>query len=788
MDSTRASKRRRLDSPSHETRDRSPSSTIHVTATTNLNNEPQSSAPSPAPAKSTQELWKEAKARKRPASQRSKSTAPAKASKDVYDDFDGANGETRSPVKKTTTAAAAAAGSGAKGARKGLDPLRNQTDVTPKKAAGGGSLGFFKQFVDKTASPVKVGNGAKGVAIDGESGLGGLRTQRALDSQLGVGAATPRAGGEGQGALTDSGTRKARTFEDEIREVERQARREAAEDGGEGDRNGVGHSGRSSGRKVMGNGARYSSQRNGAVPEESPFYRSARKRQQEAFPAKEVHVNDATAGDQMEIDESDHEIRVQQRELPTSKAKKAAQQDHTLVEAKPRASTALLQNGEPGSDIHPDAIALFQRVLLDKLTHRRPIPLTNLEDEYAKVMTVINQTITAGESNSMLLIGARGSGKTTLVNQIIRKHSVEHPDDFLVVKLDGFVHTDDKIALREIWRQLGKGMELDEEEMATKSYADTLATLLALLSHPAEQGREERPGQVTKSVIFVMDEFDLFATHPRQTLLYNLFDIAQSRKAPIAVLGLTTRVDVAESLEKRVKSRFSHRYVHLSLPRSFAMFHGICRAAINIEQDDLTQDEQSSLVDCTQALADWSNITDNLLNTEATATALRRIYYTTKSIPDFLSSLHLPLSTLSPLTTTTSASIIAHLSSPALTRAPDSKLSLLSSLSTLHLALLVSAARLTTLYDTASVSFALAYEEYKVLASKMKVAASASGALAQGAGGRVWGKAVARGAWEGLGEMGLVVMPGDRVDVGLEEIGACPGLELGSWGRWCREI
>ncbi len=46
-----------------------------------------------------------------------------------------------------------------------------------------------------------------------------------------------------------------------------------------------------------------------------------------------------------------------------------------------------------------------------------------------------------------------------------------------------------------------------------------------------------------------------------QTLLYNLFDVAQSRAAPIIVVGLTTELDVVENLEKRVKSRFNHRQV-----------------------------------------------------------------------------------------------------------------------------------------------------------------------------------------------------------------------------------
>lgn len=94
----------------------------------------------------------------------------------------------------------------------------------------------------------------------------------------------------------------------------------------------------------------------------------------------------------------------------------------------------------------------------------------------------------------------------------------------------------------------------------------------------------------SRSVIFIIDEFDLFATHARQTLLYNLFDIAQARKAPIAVLGLTTRIDVVESLEKRVKSRFSHRYVYLSLAKSLPEFWSICKRGLQAEKEDLEGD------------------------------------------------------------------------------------------------------------------------------------------------------------------------------------------------------
>ncbi|KAI9693105.1 MAG: hypothetical protein M1822_005100 [Bathelium mastoideum] len=239
---------------------------------------------------------------------------------------------------------------------------------------------------------------------------------------------------------------------------------------------------------------------------------------------------------------------------------------------------------------------LLQHILTERITCHRPIPLTNLADEYAKVHNLISQTVTAGEGNSMLLVGARGSGKTALVNAVISDLLRDHKDDFHIIRLNGFIQTDDKLALREIWRQLGREMEVEDEgEGTSKNYADTLATLLALLSHPSEIAGQETDA-VAKAVVFIMDEFDLFALHPRQTLLYNLFDIAQSRKAPIAVLGLTTRLDVTEALEKRVKSRWSHRYVYVPMAKSLVAFKQMVRAALVVDSEQLSFEERTVLM------------------------------------------------------------------------------------------------------------------------------------------------------------------------------------------------
>lgn len=123
----------------------------------------------------------------------------------------------------------------------------------------------------------------------------------------------------------------------------------------------------------------------------------------------------------------------------------------------------------------------------------------------------------------------------------------------VLVRLHGLIHTDDRLALKGITSQMNLENVVDGKVFG--SFAENLAFLLACLKS-GEKG-------VSKSVIFVLDEFDLFCFHHNQTLLYNLFDVSQSAQAPICVLGITCRLDVIELLEKRVKSRFSHRQYFL---------------------------------------------------------------------------------------------------------------------------------------------------------------------------------------------------------------------------------
>ncbi|KAI0970638.1 origin recognition complex subunit 4 C-terminus-domain-containing protein [Xylaria arbuscula] len=443
----------------------------------------------------------------------------------------------------------------------------------------------------------------------------------------------------------------------------------------------------------------------------------------------------------------------------------------------------------------------MRRVLLDRCSRNRRIKLCGQTEAFDKAYQLVEQTVLAGEGNSMMVIGGRGCGKTTMIEEVLSTLRTEHAEEFHVIRLNGFIHTDDKLALKEIWRQLGKEMEIEDDLVnKTNNYADTMASLLALLSHPEEiNGTED--GVTSKSVVFVIDEFELFATHARQTLLYNLFDIAQARKAPIAVLGLTTRIDVVESLEKRVKSRFSHRYVYLSLPKSLPAYWDICKQGLIVDKEDLeTESFDTDLQGLYQFHDYWSAKIEALRQTPAFEDHLEYQYYTTKSVSAFLASCIRPLSALS----LSSLDLVFPSSPEGVTLEPqEPKLQLLTALSDLELALLISAARLDVVAHTDTVNFAMAYDEYSAQMGRQRVQTASSGLLALGAGSRVWSRSVAVVAWERLVSLGLLIPAGIggrsnaahgglegrmwKMDVLLEEIPSAVELP-GFLAKWCSQI
>lgn len=97
---------------------------------------------------------------------------------------------------------------------------------------------------------------------------------------------------------------------------------------------------------------------------------------------------------------------------------------------------------------------------------------------------------------------------------------------------------------------------------------------------------------LSRPVIVLLDGFHLFTGHARQALLYCLLDTVQSCRSGagyhkgLAVVGLTSRVDVVNLLEKRVKSRFSHRLLRTAGVGSIDGWISILRRCLSVHPVD----------------------------------------------------------------------------------------------------------------------------------------------------------------------------------------------------------
>jgi origin recognition complex subunit 4 len=83
----------------------------------------------------------------------------------------------------------------------------------------------------------------------------------------------------------------------------------------------------------------------------------------------------------------------------------AATTDHSDVDS--LSTTPDISNFE----IH---LCQIQRVLIDRCSGRRRMKLIGQSEAYDKTFQLVEQTVLAGEGNSMMIIGARGCGKTTV--------------------------------------------------------------------------------------------------------------------------------------------------------------------------------------------------------------------------------------------------------------------------------------------------------------------------------------------------------------------------------------
>ncbi|KAL6845422.1 hypothetical protein ACP4OV_024917 [Aristida adscensionis] len=223
------------------------------------------------------------------------------------------------------------------------------------------------------------------------------------------------------------------------------------------------------------------------------------------------------------------------------------------------------------ASVASQAQAVLRRRLCDPaFVHSalRSSPDTN----YSKLKYLVASSVSEACNNSVLLLGPRGCGKAAVVDMVLDDLKKEHPDAISVIRLNGMLHSDDNCAMKEIARQLCLEHQLSFSKMASSD--DNTEFMIDML---------RECGLAHKTIIFVLEEFDLFA-QGKQRLLYSLLDAMQSLTSQAVVIGLSCRLDADQLLEKRVRSRFSHRKL-LFVPASLDNIQRLLEHLLMLDKD-----------------------------------------------------------------------------------------------------------------------------------------------------------------------------------------------------------
>lgn len=332
----------------------------------------------------------------------------------------------------------------------------------------------------------------------------------------------------------------------------------------------------------------------------------------------------------------------------------------------------------------------------------------------------LSDTLELRKSHSCLLVGPRGTGKTTVCRKALDRLSQNYSGEYIEIYLNGRAIPDDRVALREIAHQIDSQTSSNIEH---NSLNETLRDLWTVLR---TQRSDESP---PVCLVFFVEEADKFATTSKQNFLYTLIDLAgQPADFGIAVITTTVRIEFQATLERRVSSRSAFRSFYLNHPSSFEEFGEVARAML-----------------CTDgANPEWDSVVGELVRSEIS----RKVYSSENNghaigvaFGDAVAA----------------ASDISDLHNPAqdpLAQA-ESAITLTLGLSELQWAVLICAARAAARYGTDGVNLVLVLDEYTQMGHALQF--ERAGGSSKVTGYRIWSSFAVQWAWESLHDIQLLV-------------------------------
>ncbi|KAL0574535.1 origin recognition complex subunit 4 [Marasmius crinis-equi] len=271
-----------------------------------------------------------------------------------------------------------------------------------------------------------------------------------------------------------------------------------------------------------------------------------------------------------------------------------------------------------------------------------------------QVTGLLEGTVLRGEGNSCMILGPRGSGKSQMVDRCIAGLE-EQP---IVIRLSGWLQYNDRLAIREIAYQLnqqaatqfsfeGDQNEVDEDDPFTEHRVEEVETDFSVPASHLHTLISCIP-TLSRPTVIILDGFDLFTFHARQSLLYSLLDTVQSCRAGtenkgMAVIGLTTRMDTINLFEKRVKSRFSGRMLRTAPPKQAKDWIRLARDMLSPDPKDFLELEKNATF---QTM--WARRTAEFLSNEKTVKIFEETFALVRDVRILSKLLISPVLSLTP--------------------------------------------------------------------------------------------------------------------------------------------
>jgi Cdc6-like AAA superfamily ATPase len=239
--------------------------------------------------------------------------------------------------------------------------------------------------------------------------------------------------------------------------------------------------------------------------------------------------------------------------------------------------------------------------------------------------TTSGSNATSRKNASAILQGGRGSGKSLLVQQVLRAFVDDNDDDvrcpFRLVYIHGVVVPGHNVVMvvREMLRQLSQQASTNNNKkknnkeaylrLKTTSFTNQLQLLSEMIQLASVDG---------VPIVFVLDELDQFVMaqgshhtnggsnsndpqqqqQHRQLLLYHLLDRVASSHSLCSLIGMTTDCSFLSRLEKRIKSRAEGTTQFLYLPSSPSSYNKV----IDILMDSLVDNNMAPYASTVQRL------------------------------------------------------------------------------------------------------------------------------------------------------------------------------------------